>query len=383
MRILLSGVETSNKGAELMFYAILQELEKSHPDAEVYIRRDMAKQGLDYIHTSIRLHYIPKPKLSTLCSKLKITSILNKLGLRSAYLNNYCPIKNLDYYIDGSGLLFSDQRIKTIRVATSLHYQLRHLHKKGVRIVFLPQAFGPLGKECTIKAIKALDDYADMIFAREQVSYDHLMKVVKNKHKVIMSTDFTSLVEGTAPNKYSDLAGKVCIIPNIQMISKGILTKERYFSILHEIIATCESTGYGVYFLNHEGKKDAALISEYKSVYGDDIDTVSGLNALEVKGLISTAYLVISSRFHGVASSLNTQVPCLSTSWNHKYAELYKDYGLVSGVLPLDDIEKMKEIIVAAIGKDNHDAVKEQLTKAKGGIRQQAKEMWHKIWEHA
>ena len=37
MRIVLNGVETNNKGAELMLYAILQEIERKFPDAEVFM----------------------------------------------------------------------------------------------------------------------------------------------------------------------------------------------------------------------------------------------------------------------------------------------------------------------------------------------------------
>ena len=33
MKIVLWGVETNNKGAELMLYAILQEIERKFPDA--------------------------------------------------------------------------------------------------------------------------------------------------------------------------------------------------------------------------------------------------------------------------------------------------------------------------------------------------------------
>jgi len=380
MRIVLSGVETNNKGAELMFYAILQELERRHPDADVYLSRSMIKQGLEYMHTSINLHYIPEPMISKLCSKLKVTPVLNKLGIRSAYLNNYCHVKNPDYFIDGSGLLFSDQRINHDGVAKSWYYRLRYLHKKGVKIVFLPQAFGPLTKDCTIRTIKALDKYADLIYAREKVSYDNLIAIVGNKGHIRMSTDFTSLVDGIVPTEYDYLRGRVCVIPNVQMINKGILTKEYYFNILHEIISACTKSGFGVYFLSHEAEKDERLIRDYLSTYDDKIDVVTGLNALQVKGLISTAYLVISSRFHGVASSLNTQVPCLSTSWNHKYAELYKDYGLESGVLPMDNIDEMKKIIAIALNKENRDAISIQLSKAKGGIRKQAKNMWNEIW---
>ena len=51
MKIVLTGVETNNKGAELMLYAILQEVERTFPDAEVYISPNAIPQGLNYLQT--------------------------------------------------------------------------------------------------------------------------------------------------------------------------------------------------------------------------------------------------------------------------------------------------------------------------------------------
>lgn len=381
MKIILSGVETNNKGAELMLYAILQELERSHPDSDVYVHKAMVKQGLPYIQTSVRLHFITETRFVRLCAKLKITGVLNRMGIVNGYLNNYCPVKGVDYFIDASGLLFSDQRINSPQVSVTWYHRLKYLHKKGVKIIFLPQAFGPLRNEWTIKTVKALDAFSDLIYARDTVSFDNLLQVVTNRHKLRRSTDFTSMVDGVIPSGYSHLAGKICIIPNIQMISKGILTKENYFAVLNAVIDACAESGYGCYFLNHEGAKDESLIEDFRAAYVNATEMVTGLNALQVKGLISTAYLVVSSRFHGVVSSLNSQVPCLSTSWNHKYAELYKDYGLESGVLPLDDINAMKAVIVNALKPENRKEVSSRLAVAKNAIRQQAVDMWSEIWK--
>ena len=72
MKIVLSGVETNNKGAELMLYAILQEIERKYPKAEVYIPVFAVKQGLDYIHTNLIIKEKPFASLIRLFHKLRI-----------------------------------------------------------------------------------------------------------------------------------------------------------------------------------------------------------------------------------------------------------------------------------------------------------------------
>ena len=71
MKIVLSGVQTINKGAELMLYAILQEIERKWPDAEVFIPPMRIRQGLDYVQTSLDLKYTSAPLISIIFNKFK------------------------------------------------------------------------------------------------------------------------------------------------------------------------------------------------------------------------------------------------------------------------------------------------------------------------
>lgn len=380
MKIVLSGVESNNKGAELMLYAILQEVNRAHPDAIVYIEKSMLKQGLDYIKTPVRLEYLPFSKFQKFCLKYKITSVLNHIGIYSTYLNRSCPVKDADYFIDGSGLLFSDKRISKNLTAIGWEKRLRTYKKTGAKIVFLPQGFGPFNKKCTQKTISALDMYADIIFAREKVSYDYLINAIDNKQKVIRSPDFTALVNASISARYEHLANKVCVIPNFQMINKGGMSKAEYFDLLKLLIDTCKGEGLDVYILNHEGIKDELLAKEFITQYDKSLELITGRNAIEVKGIISSAYLVISSRFHGVVSSLNSGVPCLATSWHHKYEELFKDYGLDKSILPLKDVNEAVNQLKRSLNKQTNAAIRDILVANKPGIIKQNKSMWETIW---
>ena len=166
----------------------------------------------------------------------------------------------------------------------------------------------------------------------------------------------------------------------MRMIDKGIISMEDYLEILSYIINISKSKGFSVYLLNHEGVEDELLAYKWQKLLSYDIEVVTGLNALEVKGLISTAYLCVTSRFHGVASALNSSVPCLATSWSHKYKELFYDYGLNGCVLDLTDKNGIIVKIDEYLDKANNDKVRKHLNQQVALIQKETKEMWRFVW---
>lgn len=375
MKIILTGVETVNKGAELMLYAILQEIERKWPDAVVFVEPDSVPQGLGYVHTNVKLRYWP---LSGFVRRYRLNSILNRLHLP---LIKDSMATRADYFFDGSGFCFSDQCGMWGRKAEWWEDVLRRQKKIGAKIVFLPQAFGPLEKDDTKEAMRVLNKYATCLMPREKVSFDYVEKSgLVDMKKVKTYTDFTSLVEGVFPTKYKHLRNGICIIPNMKMIDKGSISMDDYLELLAAIIKEGKKSGHPVYLLNHEGKKDEWLAYECRKRLNNSIEVVSNINALEVKGLIASAYLVVTSRFHGLASALNSCVPSLATSWSHKYSELFKDYGIDDYVLPLDNNEKAIVRIKEILDKDNNEKLRLQLEKKHSEIQQETRNMWDYIW---
>ena len=381
MKIVLSGVETNNKGAELMLYAILQEIERCFPDAEVYLPYYRIKQGTKYVHTSLKFRTTP---WSAIVEKLRFPGILSRLKLykeSQEVIAKTSIVKDADWFIDGSGFAFGDQwNIKDSRIR-DWELKLQPLHDGGCKVVFLPQAFGPIEKEGTKKAFTMLNKYADLIMPREQVSYDYVRDSgLIDMNKVKKFTDFTSLVEGVFPEKYGRLRNGICIIPNMQMIRMGKITYDDYIKLLSALVNEGKRSGLPIYLLNHEGKQDEELCIKCKESIGGDIEAVTGLNALEVKGLISTAKIVITSRFHGLASALNSGIPSLATSWSHKYEELFRDYGLEGYVLPLIDTEKAVKRVGELLDEKENQRLRNHLAQQIPLIKAQTKEMWECVW---
>ncbi len=378
MKVLLSGVETKNKGAELMLYAILQEIERQYPDAIVYIPRERLFHGIDYISTKVDFRSLPCNKLER-C--LRLSRVYNLLHIPYRYLPHNVLIGKIDFFIDGSGFKFSDQMNLSLISISVLGAQLSVYYKDKAKIVFLPQAFGPFKKENSLKAVSILNKYSSLIFPREKVSYGYLANTgLMDMNKVKIFSDFTSLVDGQFPIRYEYLRNGICIIPNMRMIDMGVTTKSYYIDFLKAIIEEGKKSSRPVYLLNHEGEKDEMLCFQCQENIGNGIEVVTGLNALETKGLISSAYLVITSRYHGLASALNSCVPCLATSWSHKYQELYNDYDLENYVLPIDNIDSAINIVTSLLEERENQRLRDHLKTQVPKIKAQTKAMWGEIW---
>ena len=104
------------------------------------------------------------------------------------------------------------------------------------------------------------------------------------------------------------------------------------------------------------------------------------MNALEVKGLISSAYIVVTSRFHGLASALNSCVPSLATSWSHKYQELFKEYNQSDCVLPLDDLDQAVQMVCDILAPSKNEQIRNHLLAQQSRIMEGNKEMWNSVW---
>ncbi|MCQ2203687.1 MAG: polysaccharide pyruvyl transferase family protein [Bacteroidales bacterium] len=378
MKIALSGVETTNKGSELMIYAILQEIEKKFPEAEVYIEADRVKTKNNYLKTTLKIKKINQ--LQRIINKLHVNWFLKKLHLPSVRIKPKA-VNGCDYYLNAVGFHFSDQWKLSVNQVNKWKETLEAYKKENAKIVFLPQAFGPIQLPNTKNAFEIINKYADLIFPREKVSYNYIKESeIVDMNKVKIKTDFTSFVHGVFPKKYEYLKNEVCVIPNMRMIDKGVVSFENYISFMSQIISCSQKLGKKVYLLCHEGKKDAYLAKDCSAALNGTIEVVEGLNALEIKGLISSAYLVVSSRFHGVASALNSCVPCLATSWSHKYVELFNDYGQKDCVLSLDDVNGSISRVNEFIAISNNAKIREELKVSILDVQNATKKMWIDVW---
>src|SRR5690606_15447171 len=103
---------------------------------------------------------------------------------------------------------------------------------------------------------------------------------------------------------------------------------------------------------------------------------LNNLNALEVKAVIGSCKLLITSRFHGLVSGLNQQIPSLCTSWNHKYEELLNDYEVPDNILDTTDKKSYISKIDNALTKPKEYTPKPETINQ---LKNKTEKMWQEI----
>jgi polysaccharide pyruvyl transferase WcaK-like protein len=333
MYIQIDNAGFYNKGAELMLQAVIQRLSQETTLQPKFVagtgctapdNLQIRKAGLYQIPKFFRFHYR--------LDKLLPQFALDPYGLAKE--------ESVNAIIDAGGFQFGDQwsygYSKETNKALSQYY--RRYKNQGAKIIFLPQAFGPFTNPLARERVKLVFDYADIIYAREKVSYQYLMEIFGENEKIKLAPDFTNLVEPLAnPSLLKQIRGGVCLIPNARMTDKtDESVANSYEDFLHKTTELILSKNEHLILLNHEGPGDWQLIQNIKAQFPnhqEQITAINNLNALEVKAVIGNCKLLITSRFHGLVSGLNQQVPTLCTSWNHKYEELINEYSVKDSLL--------------------------------------------------
>ena len=376
MLIEIKGIQFVNKGAELMLYAVLDKISELWPDAQICIEPDVNS---------------PFEKRARIGAFQKLRLVKNRFDFNGlsyclpsrfrSYLKQTLGIvteADVDLILDASGFLYGDQwNYLPLKQSSSIANRFKQKNKP---YVLLPQAFGPFSSAKYQAAAKVLVDNAALVYARDDKSLAHTQHLSSNPN-LQLGPDFTNLLVPKALLEYRALAGKVAIIPNCKMVSqsnKNDAWRENYVRVLANIINSAQKAGNQVFLLNHEGKGDLALCKKINAELEHPISIVSPDSCIAIKTIIGQCAWVVSSRYHGCVSALSQQVPCIGTSWSHKYEALFKDYEHLNWLV---DIELSEEALTQYIvefalkAKENSNALREPAK----DIKQKAEKVWHAV----
>lgn len=380
MKVVIQGTNNVNKGAELMFCAICQELEKRFPNSVVYISE--ATTESPYKSDKIEIQSRKYKSLIAFSEKTHLAGILRRIGLNVQFLHNsdYCP-KNVDLYFNAGGYAIGDIWNHSIRSNRTREVFLQKMKRQGTKIIYLPQALGPFEKPNSKEAAKIILKYADMIYARENTSFNNLFKLGIDIHNVKIAPDFTPLIKGVYPVELSEYKDSIVVIPNKRMLLEVNVGIDDYVRLIKLLQPKAEKLNKEIVILNHEGNSDLEICNKINKCLGDSLKVVSGLSSLETKGFIASAYAVISSRFHGTASSLSSAVPCISSSWSPKYELLYSDYGLSDMIVNLKDSNDIDIKISQILNPEQNEQMRQNLLQKVNAIKMMNKQMWNEIYK--
>jgi polysaccharide pyruvyl transferase WcaK-like protein len=374
MLIEIKGIQFENKGAELMLHSILWVIKKRNSSIEICLNTNKKSPFIKRAY----LGAYQKVNLVKNVVDLNILTYFLSKNTRKYLKMTYGIVfeADVDVVLDASGFLYGDQWPQIIQKQNAK--LVDRFFKKGKKYIYLPQAFGPFKKNRGLA--KKLLEHASRIFPRDNQSYRYVTEILDNTNIISKASDFTNLIEPLYKEEYEFLKGAIGIIPNSKMISVVNDNKQWdkvYVQLLIRVINILKNMGKTVYLLNHEGEDDKSICSNIKKHLEFDIPYIEEENPIYVKGIIANSSGMICSRYHGCISALSQGVPCLATSWSHKYEELFEDYGLDERFLFVssDTDLSIKERIMLLFQQG------ELLKKYAKSHKQSSLKMWNEVFE--
>ncbi len=370
MNVEIIGTQFINKGAELMLLTIIEQLKQSF-DTNVNVCM-LSDKKLSNPHKL--LSYGINKKLPHIKKGINIKWIgvcIPKI------LRDYCNViidQEIHVVLDASGFAYSDQWGEN--AARNLAASVEGWKKQGAKVILLPQAFGPFTSVKIIKHMRKIIDYADLIYARDDVSYKHLLDICLNKaHNIRLAPDFTNLLTF---NKISNFnySNSICITPNQRMLDKST-NGSKYLKILSNIINSLEESNQDYFFLIHEGHHDRKIINklllntEPKIYQTDDV--------VEIKKVLGCVKGLIGSRYHGLVSALSQGVPSIAIGWSHKYIELLKDYDCKENFIDLNNDIDINETISLFFDENKYQNTQSKLFLNSKKLKDQSEMMWEEV----
>ncbi|WP_147305794.1 polysaccharide pyruvyl transferase family protein [Subtercola boreus] len=370
--ILLVGVEFNNQGAYLMLLAaakVIREQFDAIPVVEFHNGTEEKKRiaGVSAL--------VPQRTYGVITRARRFRP-LRRLWKKFPYV---LPTELLAVF-DGSGFRYGDQWVNS-----NLDYtagKLRDWAARGVPVYMLPQAFGPFEKTAgpSLTAMKA----SRIVFPRDAESETYVRDILTGQTpKVHRHPDFTAGLEGRFPTGYEAYRGRVPIIPNYNIYSRADDgdSQERYLSNLTAIVEHLHGKGLQPYGLAHEGRKDVEILEKVKqrvkSQSSINLELVGGLSGLELKGLIGTAPLIVSGRYHAIVSALSQGVPAVIHGWSHKYRYVADDFD--ARELQCDPLAAADESIAVIETIIGNTELTGRISAAAQRVKAEMKDMWAEI----
>lgn len=379
MNIEIVGARFNNKGAYLMLLSILQEFAKvDYVDKKINFCMEVTGTN-DYLQRA-RLGLLQKPKY-----KIKGISFDKLISFLPKRLRDNFGIiinKEVDVILDASGFRYSDQW--DLKLSLESYKEYKRYKKQGKKIILMPQAFGPFETEESRIMINKIMDTVDLVFAREMTSYNYLINALDKRylHKINLSPDFTSSINGQSPEYFVKEEKKIAIVPNIRMLDKYSGKENNYIKLLTNIIKFLIDNGYNPFFLIFEGEQDKEIALKINEILNSPIDIIKEDNPVYSKGIIKDCYAIVSSRFHALSCALSQAIPCIGIGWSHKYEEIFKDYNVEECLLEngiISDYE-LKNLLNKILEYDRNSVI-QRLIESESHISRLNKEMWQKVFD--
>ena len=383
MIIEIKGASFENYGAWLMLTSVLQRLDEIAPNALIVLAsRGQASRQRRHDLGALRKINLRARWLDLNGATRFIPKFLRHV-LRRRGVVFEC---DLDAIIDIAGFAYSDHW------GSDYAYAIRHavaeakrLRQSGRHYIFMPQAFGPFSEPSTRDLIRDTLPFASLVAARDPVSYANIEDITGKFDGLVLRGDFTNTVDtsdaGNLPISKPYISKPyMVVVPNAHMLgehSSHAQWSDTYVDVLSMAIEKASELDLSVVLINFGGPMDQALIDKLQNRCPSARQALVASD-LEAKVLVTGATLAIASRYHACICALSSGVPCLGTSWSHKYEALYADYG-VPELLLRPDISSAELAAMIDETSQPEANIRQRLTERAGSLQSQTEALWKTV----
>ncbi|MBV2128498.1 polysaccharide pyruvyl transferase family protein [Arsukibacterium indicum] len=375
----IKGVQFRNKGAYLMLLACLEGL-KRLPDYQLVLSPG---PNLPYPE---RARLGAWQKLAFRRKGLDLTGLIAKLpaAIRRLF-KRYGMVteRDVDIVLEASGFAYGDQW--PLQFLQNTAKEVKRFKAAGKPFIFMPQAFGPFSSENSKNAMRDIIEHASLIFVRDPVSLSHLQSCVSQlPASVVLTPDFTVGLMPVSNHEVPTIDKPyVALIPNSKVVSKynhadAEAMRSGYIAAFAAAADKLTLLGYQVVLVNHEGREDAELCAEIAKLSPCGLVQIE--DPLAVKAFIGGADLVISSRFHGAVNALSQGVPCIATSWSHKYHAMMSDFAMAD--FCVEELTADSLCLAIDLLLTSKTELLPQLAERAATLKQRNQQMWQQLHQH-
>ena len=370
-KVLITGANFNNKGAQSMLFVCIDEIRRRFPDAKILFQTkeiiDESNYHFEIVWIGLDDFKIANGCISKSLSRIAKDCVKLVLGRKQGFLRVFRDIgkiKDVDLVIDISGFSIGEKWEKSHN--EGYINKIKFAKKYNVPFYMLPQSIGPFHFEKNMsfeQAEKLRRDYAiylkypKIIYARERDGERCLAQLgitenVKRSSDLVLQNngiDPSNIFKKTPVNQAADeeiLTGSVALVPNFQIIRHG--SEKTAFAVYQRVIEQLLKNQRDVYIIRHSNDDKELCDKLYSSIASDKLHLINkDLSCLEYDSLIRKFDYVIGSRFHGIVHALRNGVPCIALGWAIKYQELLDSVGQRKYVFDATNENKIDEIIAA------------------------------------
>lgn len=340
-KILITGGNFINKGAQSMLFCLVDNLKNIYPNAEiVMIDLFPTLQSKDkdiYIFKIVNMHIRTLLRMAFPLLKL----IVKPKPISNLESNIYTHFKTADIILDISGYGVSSHNQSPIWTFATL-FPVILAKKNNIPFIFLPQSIGPFKfkgwKKIIIwPLIKKYLKYPKSIFIREPESRTHLNPIrtkgiidsfdlVLQSRKINLKNIYKN-EKLTSNDIFEIKKDSIIVIPNKQL--SKLKPQEYVISIFNKIIKSVLNKSAQVIIMRHSADDEELCNLIFQKVNDNRLQIINkDLSPYQIQRILEPASIVITSRYHGLIHSLKLHKPCLVIGWANKYQHVMNSFSL-------------------------------------------------------